>query len=83
MRGRGCIMANKAETPNEKFKRIATARTQKIIDMIELLGNCSNTYVYEYSEEEVRKIFDAIDAELKITKEKYKGNGRSKEKFTL
>lgn len=76
-------MENKRETPNEKFKRIATARTQKIIDMIELLGNCSNTYVYEYSEEEVKKIFDAIDAELKIAKEKYKGNGRSKEKFTL
>lgn len=76
-------MVNKTETPNEKFKRIATARTQKIINMIELLGNCSNSYVYEYSEEEVKKIFDTIDSELKIVKEKYKGNGRSKEKFTL
>lgn len=76
-------MANKIETANEKFKRIASARTQKIIDMIELLGNCSNTYVYEYSEEEVKKIFDAIETELKIAKDKYKGNGKSKEKFTL
>lgn len=76
-------MKNRVETPNEKFKRIASARTQKIIDMIELLGNCSNAYVYEYSDEEVKKIFDAIETELKTAKEKYKGNGRLKEKFTL
>ena len=76
-------MPDKNETSNEKFKRIASARTQKIIDMIELLGNCSNTYVYEYSQDEVDKIFSAIETELKIAKDKYKGKGRSKEKFTL
>ena len=59
----------KKETPNEKFKRIAYARTQKIISMIELLGNCSNNYVYEYSQEEVNKIFNAIETELTIAKE--------------
>lgn len=74
-------MSKNNETPNEKFKRIASARTQKIIDMIELLGNCSNTYVYEYSEEEVDKIFSAIEIELILAKEKYKGI--SKEKFRL
>lgn len=73
----------KKETPNEKFKRIASARTQKIIDMIDLLGNCSNPYVYEYSQEEVSKIFNAIETELKIVKEKFYGNGVTKEKFTL
>lgn len=76
-------MEKKAETAREKFKRIASARTQKIIDMIELLGNCSNTYVYEYSDEDVKKIFDAIEAELKVTREKYNNGSRQKEKFTL
>lgn len=76
-------MAAKNETPNDKFKRVASARTQKIIDMIELLGNCSNQYVYEYSDEEVNKIFSAIETELKIAKDKYKGKGKTKEKFTL
>lgn len=76
-------MINKNETPNEKFKRIASYRTQKIIDMIELLGNCSNRYVYEYSEEEVDKIFGAIETELKLAKEKYNGKGKVKERFTL
>ena len=49
-------MAEKNETPNEKFLRIAESRTQKIIDMIRLLGNCSNQYVYEYSKKDVEKI---------------------------
>lgn len=76
-------MTTKNETPNEKFKRVASSRTQKIIDMIELLGNCSNQYVYEYSEEEVEKIFGAIETELKLVKEKYKGKDKAKERFTL
>ncbi len=76
-------MVEKKESPNDKFKRIASARTQKIISMIELLGNCSNPYVYKYSQEEVNKIFSAIETELKLTKEKFKGNGKNKEKFTL
>lgn len=76
-------MANKQETANEKFKRVASARTQKIIDMIELLGNCSNQYVYEYSQEEVDTIFNAIETELRIAKDRYKGNGKNKDKFTL
>lgn len=76
-------MSNSKETPNEKFKRIASARTQKIIDMIELLGNCSNQYVYEYSQEEVDKIFGAIETELKLSKEKFKGKGKTNDRFML
>ena len=33
----------KDETKREKFVRIAEARTNKILNMIQLLGNCSNT----------------------------------------
>ena len=29
-----------AETKRDKFVRIAEARTNKIIDMVQLLGNC-------------------------------------------
>lgn len=59
------------ETKNEKFVRIAEARTNKIIDMIRLLGNCSNTSTYDYSKEDVKKIFGAIESELKIAKTKF------------
>lgn len=76
-------MSKNLETPSDKFKRIASSRTQKIIDMIRLLGNCSNTYVYEYTDDEVKKIFDAIEIELRNTKLKYKENSSTNKKFTL
>ena len=50
------------ETRRQRFKRIAGARTNKILDMLKLLGNCSNTGNYEYSENDVKKIFNAIEA---------------------
>ena len=60
-----------AETKKEKFVRIAEARTNKIIDMIKLLGNCSNKAVYDYSKEDIKMIFSAIEDELKIARAKF------------
>ena len=74
---------SKKETPNEKFIRIAEARTQKIIDMLQLLGNCSNSYVYEYSMSDVEKIFTAIEYELNMTKKKFGEVNTTPDKFTL
>ena len=46
----------------DRFKRVAENRTNKIIDQIRLLGNCANKSNYEYSDEDVKKIFSAIDS---------------------
>lgn len=59
------------ETNRERFIRIAEARTQKIIKMLELLGNCSNPYNYEYSQKDVEKMFGAIETALKASKARY------------
>ena len=76
-------MATK-ETKRERFIRLAEARTNKIIDMMKLLGNCSSTANYEYTEEDVKKIFGAIERELKNTKSKFNGTDTPKEeRFTL
>lgn len=56
-------MKNK-ESKREKFVRIAEARTNKIINMIQLLGNCSNQSLYEYSQKDVNKIFNTLQTEL-------------------
>lgn len=72
----------KDETKSEKFKRVAGNRTNKILDLIRILGNCSNTSVYEYSQEDVNKIFSAIETELKIAKQKYQVSASHK-KFVL
>ena len=47
-------MAN--ETKRERFVRIAEARTNKILEMMRLLGNCSSKGNYEYTEEDIRKM---------------------------
>lgn len=70
------------ETRRQRFKRIAGARTNKILDMLKLLGNCSNTGNYEYSENDVKKIFNAIEAEVKTSKAKFIKSTK-KNKFEL
>lgn len=61
-RKRGAKMM--AETKKEKFVRIATARTNKTLDAIRSLKNCANKNTYEYTSEEVEKIFSALDGAL-------------------
>jgi uncharacterized protein involved in exopolysaccharide biosynthesis len=74
----------KEETKREKFVRIAEARTNKIINMIQLLGNCSNQSLYEYTAKDVNKIFSAIQAELDEAKKRYsKQDSQKGNKFTL
>jgi len=72
-----------SETNRERFVRIAEARTQKIIDTLRLLGNCSNSYAYEYTPKDIDKIFSAIEVELKTTKAKFVGSGGKDTRFKL
>ena len=58
----------KEESKEERFKRVASRRVQEILNKLRLLGNCSNNAVYSYSEEDRRKIFSNIEAELKRVK---------------
>ena len=72
------------ETKREKFVRIDEARTNKIINMIQLLGNCSNQSLYEYSQKDVNKIFNTIQTELDEAKKRYsKQDSQKGSKFTL
>lgn len=72
------------ESKHDKFIRLAEARTNKIIDTLQLLSNCSNTSVYEYSNEEVNEIFQAIEQELQQAKNKFtKANSEKTTKFSL
>jgi hypothetical protein len=68
------------ESKNERFKRIVTYRTNKILDGLRLLGNCSNKVTYSYSDDEVKKIFDRVEEEVKQVKNLFI---TKKEKFEL
>lgn len=70
------------ETKEERFKRIATKRVKRILHDIKLLGNCSNKNMYSWNENQLRKIWSAIDQEYKWCKVQYSSNSIAK-KFKL
>ena len=77
-------MGKGQETKRDKFVRLAEARTNKIIDMIQLLGNCSNLGAYEYTQQDVDKIFTAIENELREAKKKFsKVDSKKGSRFSL
>jgi hypothetical protein len=63
---------NKNETPEERFKRLATSRTNAVLDKLRILGNLSNRQLYDYSEEDIDKIFLAINKQVKEIRAKFK-----------
>lgn len=66
------------DDPRSAFVRLAEARTNKIIKGLELLGNLSNKSNYSYSDEDIKKIFKAIDQKSSSVSVKFKVSTRSK-----
>lgn len=65
------------------FKRIAEARTNKLLDALVLLGNLSNKSYYEYSQDQVDAMFDAIQEELDNQRKRFSEEESKKRKFRL
>jgi len=66
------------DVKKENFKRIAENRVSKIIDLISKLHNLSNTSFYEYTDEQIDKIFDSIQKELDKQKAEFKKSKNKK-----
>lgn len=63
------------ETPEvrrERFQRLAVSRTNEVLKKLEILGHCANRHTYEYTAEEARKMFLAIEQKLNEVKIKFK-----------
>lgn len=67
------------ETKRERFVRVAEQRTQKVLDDLKALSKCSHPAVYELSNDDIEKIFAAIDAAVKDARATMTGEKR----FTL
>lgn len=55
----------------QRFKRLAAKRTNNVLMALKILGNCSNRSAYEYTEEEISKIFTEIEKRTKEIKSKF------------
>lgn len=73
-----------SETDREKFVRLATARVNKAIKAIQVIGNLSNRSNYSYDQADVEKIFRALTAEIKTCRQKFEaGSSQSDSQFRL
>jgi len=55
----------------ERFKRLATYRTNEVLKRVKVLGNCANRSAYDYTEEEINRIFSEIERCVRETKAKF------------
>lgn len=69
---------SKKSLRRERFENVAARRTQKILDLLDILGNCSNKSNYEYSDEDIRKMFSVIENKTKNIKASF-GNAINRE----
>ena len=65
------LLTDMNESRKERFQRLATKRVTRILNDLRLLGNLSNRSSYDYSDEEIQKIFTAIDGAKNHAKSKF------------
>ncbi len=62
---------NTNEGRRDKFLRLASHRTQDVLNRMRILGNCANRSVYDYNQEDIEKIFSALKDQLKGVEAKF------------
>lgn len=68
----------------EKFVLLAEKRVNNAINAIRVVGNLSNSNLYEYSEKDVAKIIHALKSELDNVHAKFKSGGtKGRDTFKL
>ncbi|MFK8331866.1 hypothetical protein M2D63_017820 [Pseudomonas sp. BJa5] len=72
------------EEKREKFVRLAEQRANRALNDIRLIGNLSNRNAYSFTEEDVKKIFKALQKELDQAKSRFsEAEGASSGDFKL
>lgn len=67
---------------SENFIRIAERRTERVLEALRLLRQCSNERNYEYSDAQVKKIFSEIRRHVRESEQCFQKKG-SKRTFRL
>ena len=72
------------DNKQENFRRIASNRTSKIINMISSLGNLTNSSFYEYTDDQEESMIAAIESEIKNQRKVFESKKEKKQrKFEL
>lgn len=62
------IGVNKAD----RFERLAERRVTEVVKKMRLVGNLANKRNYTYTEDHVRQILEALEAEMRQVKAKFR-----------
>jgi DNA polymerase IIIc chi subunit len=62
---------NENETKRNKFVRLAEARINKALDQLKLISNLSDRSTYEFTDDDVIKIFTCLEKELKTARSRF------------
>lgn len=73
----------RGESSHDRFRRLAEARVSRAIHDIRLIGNLSNRNNYEFTAEEVDKIFRTLEGEMKQAKSRFLPAGKRDAEFKL
>ncbi len=71
----------RSETKEERFKRVIEKRVQRVLDSLRSLSQCSNKRMYIWNDHQLKKIWAAIDKELKTCKTSFEKS--KQERFRL
>ena len=72
-----------SESKNERFRRLAQSRGNRLIREIALLGNLANKKNYSYTADEVKRLFTPINDQLKETRALFDSDISSKNKVNF
>lgn len=85
---RSAVPIPEDETANDRFRRLASQRTNRVLEDLRKLGNLAqNPTLYDFAERDVEKIFSAVTDRLQEIQSQFerslrrRGGARSSESF--
>jgi hypothetical protein len=72
------MAAMTSEERRDNFVRLGAQRANAAVDKIRLIGNLSETGRYEYTPEDVAKVFSSIREELEACEARFRAAGQKR-----
>jgi len=72
-----------SDIKRSRFIKIVERRANRVLDNLDSLGKCSNRKNYDYSDEDVKKLFREIERKVKETKLLFQETSKNKRRFKL
>lgn len=64
------------EIKHNRFVKVVEKRMEVLINDLYKLGNCSSRVSYDYTEDEVKMIFEELEHQISVLRERFAGRKR-------